>query len=200
MAFTYFFRDLQTLELIADHLIPFVSGRSRIRIWDAGCAMGQEAYTLAIILAERMGRFAFKNVQILATDIDGSDLFEDIIKNGVYPNEEIQRIPADLLEKYFQPAEKPGHSQLIDLIRQRVTYQKHDLLSLRSIGEEFCLVLCKNVLLHFQPQERTEVIRMYHQSLTPGGFFATEQTQKLPDGVSSLFEPVVSNAQLFKKV
>lgn len=199
MAFTYFFRDLQTLEFIAEHLVPFVSGRSRIRIWDAGCAMGQEAYTLAIILAERMGRFAFKNVQILASDIDGSNLFGEIISNGIYPEEEVKRIPADLLQKYFEPASKPGHFQIVEPIRSRVTFLRHDLLTLKPVGEDFCLVLCKNVLLHFQPHERVEVIRMYHGALTPGGYFATEQTQKMPDETARLFQQVVPNAQLFKK-
>jgi chemotaxis methyl-accepting protein methylase len=68
MAFTYFFRDLHTLQHITREVIPVTSGRSRVRLWDAGCAMGQEAYSLAIILAENLGPFAFKNLRISATD------------------------------------------------------------------------------------------------------------------------------------
>ena len=59
MAFTFFFRDMHTIDHMAKILIPEVSGRSRIRIWDAGCAMGPEPYTLAMILAEAMGQFSF---------------------------------------------------------------------------------------------------------------------------------------------
>jgi chemotaxis protein methyltransferase CheR len=61
------------------------------------------------------------------------------------------------------------------------------------------LIVCKNVLLHFQPDERIEVIKMFHAALEKGGYFVTEQTQKLPKEVGHLFEPVVSNAQLFRK-
>lgn len=68
------------------------------------------------------------------------------------------------------------------------------------IGQDFGLVLCKNVLLHFSEAQRIEVIRMFHGALMEGGFLAMEQTQKLPGEVEELFEPVVSNAQLYRKV
>ena len=101
MAFTYFFRDRQTLDFIVEHLAPFVASRSKIKIWDAGCASGEEPYTFIILLAEKLGKYLFKNVEVHATDIDISNLFEDIIRKGVYPYEKVQRIPPELLEKYF---------------------------------------------------------------------------------------------------
>ena len=55
MAYTFFFRDLQMLELAINHVVPELAGRSRPKIWDAGCAMGPEVYTLAILLAKEMG-------------------------------------------------------------------------------------------------------------------------------------------------
>ncbi|MBA7537205.1 Chemotaxis protein methyltransferase 1 [subsurface metagenome] len=200
MAFTYFFRDLHTLQHITRKVIPVTSGRSRVRLWDAGCAMGQEAYSLAIILAENMGHFAFKNLRIFATDIDGSSLFEEIIKEGVYPEVELKRIPRELFKKYFESNGKEGCFRIIDKIRTCVSFQKHDLLSLKPIGENFSLILCKNVLLHFHPEERVEVIKMFHQSLDHGGFLATEQTQKLPKETERLFKRVTADAQLFRKI
>jgi chemotaxis protein methyltransferase CheR len=201
MAFTFFFRDTHTLDHAVKFLIPEVSGRSRIRIWDAGCAFGPEPYSLAMILAEAMGGFAFKNVYIDATDIDESGQFGNVIADGVYSNEELGRIPPEVLSKYFdRTGGKEGFYTLNESIRNRVKYQKHDLLSLSPIGDSFSLIICKNVLLHFQYQERIEVIRMFHKSLAPGGLFATEQTQKMPEEIKHLFEQVVSDAQLFRKV
>ena len=109
-------------------------------------------------------------------------------------------MPRDLFQKYFRPGGKPGFFQVIDEIRNRVTFQRHNLLSLQPVGNNFSLVLCKNVLLHFQPPERVEVIRMFHQALAPGGFFATEQTQKLPPEMAGYFTQVAGDAQVFKKV
>lgn len=200
MAFTYFFRDLHTLELIVKHVIPSVSGFSKVRVWDAGCAMGHEPYSLAIMFAENMGRFAFRNLRVDATDLDGSNLFGKIIGEGVYCDEELKRIPRDLFTKYFYPGAKEGSYKIDDIIRNKVFYQKHDLLSLKPAGSGYNLILCKNVLLHFQPAQRVEVIRMFHGALAPGGYFATEQTQKMPAETACLFEQVATDAQLFRKV
>lgn len=199
MAFTYFFRDYQTLEMIRDHALPFLKTRRYINIWDAGCAMGPEPYTLAIILRESMSQMYFRNIRIKATDIDGSNLFEKIIREGIYPYEQVERIPRDVFYKYFQKADLEGHYQVIDEIRRAVSFRKHDLLSLQPVASELGLVICKNVLLHFQEKQRLNVIQMFYDALMDGGFLVFEQTQVLPKEFSHLFEPVVSNAQLFRK-
>ena len=200
MAFTYFLRDLQTLERVVEHVVPYASGRSHVRVWDAGCAMGQEPYSLAMLFAETMGHFGFKNLRIHATDLDDCDLFGDIIRTGLYQEEEVKRMPRELLDKYFQQGDKAGNFRISELLRSRIQFQKHDLLSLRSIGDGFSLIMCKNVLLHFQYTERVEVIRMFHEALAPGGFFATEQTQKMPAETAHLFQQVRGDAQLFRKI
>ena len=200
MAFTFFFRDLHTIELTVKHLLPFISGRNKVRIWDAGCAMGPEPYTIAIVLAENMGRFAFRNIIIDATDIDESGTFSKIVTEGIYPEDELKRIPADIFRKYFAPADKPDHFIIDETVRSRMQFRKHDLLSFQSIGEDYSLIVCKNVLLHFHPDQRIEVIKMFHQSLAPGGYFMSEQTQKLPDELSHLFTKVADDAQLYKKI
>lgn len=199
MAFTFFFRDYQILDLAVNHVVREMSGRSRIAVWDAGCAMGQEPYSLAILFAERMGTFAFKNLHIDATDIDGSNLFSKIIEEGVYPEQETGRIPADILAKYFEPSGRDGFHRVEYGIRRRITFRRHDLLSLEPAGTEYSLVLCKNVLLHFSAEERREVIRMFHRSLVPGGLFAVEQTQKMPAELDGLFERAAPDGRMFRK-
>jgi chemotaxis protein methyltransferase CheR len=199
MAFTFFFRDIQILDLAVKHVVPYAMGRSRIKVWDAGCAMGPEPYSLAIILAENMGHFSFKNLTLYATDIDEQDTFGTIIKNGIYPEDELKRIPEEIFKNYFSPNGKPGHFQISNIIKERIVFQKHNLLSLQSIGSDFSLIMCKNVLLHFQQDERVKVMQMFHKSLAPGGYFASEQTQKMPQELSHLFEQVASDGQVYKK-
>ena len=200
MAFTYFFRDMQTLKAIRDHVLPALKTRRYINIWDAGCAMGPEPYSLAMVLRENMGRMIFRNVKIHATDIDGSNLFGKIIKDGEYPGEQVRRIPKDIFHKYFAPNGRPDHFVIADEIRKSVEFQKHDLLSLKPMRNNFGLIVCKNVLLHFKEAERLNVIRMFYGALSEGGFLATEQTQKLPEKLKDLFEPVAPNVQLFRKL
>ena len=200
MAFTFFMRDQPTLEHAANHMIPYASGRSRIKIWDAGCAMGQEAYTIAMIFSEKMNPFGFKNLRIDATDHDSANNFGDIVTAAAYPADELQRTPPELLGKYFEPFGEAGKIRVVEQLRSRVNFQYHDLLSLKPVGNDYCMVVCKNVMLHFQYPERVEVFKMFHLALAPGGYLATENTQKLPQEVAHLFTQVVPDAQLYKKV
>ncbi len=196
MAFSFFFRDLPTLETAAKNMIANTLGRSRVRVWVAGCAMGQEVYSLAIILAENMGYFGFQNLTIDATDIEAD--FRPIIERGIYSRGDLERIPHQYFEKYFHPTEDPEKFQVVDRLRERVTFHLHDLLSLEPITEGLSLIICKNVLLHFQPEERVEVFRMFHRALAPGGYLANENTQKLPPEVSSLFIQIAPDTQVYK--
>jgi chemotaxis protein methyltransferase CheR len=204
MAFTYFFRDQHTLDLIAEHVIPELKRHMYINIWDAGCAMGPEPYSLAITLRENMGPFHFRNVRIVATDIDEGGDFGEIIARGVYSERGIQRVPALLLTKYFTPL--PGgrigetHYKISDEMRKAVNFQRHDLLSLTPIRYGFGLIVCKNVLLHFQAKDRSAVIRMFYEALADDGYLVTEQTQKLPGDVGHLFEHVTGAGQVFRKI
>lgn len=201
MAFTFFFRDMHTIDHAVKILVPEVTGRSRIRVWDAGCAMGPEPYTLAITLAEAMGNFSFKNLYITASDIDETDTFGKILKDGIYSDEETKRIPPEIFEKYFEKIEGDVvRFRVTENIRNRIEFQKHDLLSLKPIGIGFSLILCKNVLLHFHPEERVQVLKMFHESLAPEGLLATENTQKLPEELTGYFTQISMDAQIFRKV
>ncbi len=200
MAFTFFYRDQQVLERAVEQVLPSLAGRSRPRIWDAGSAMGQEPYTLASILAGRMGHFAFNNLRIDATDVESTGQFAQMIEAGLYPREELSRLPEGILEKYFEANGKPGCFRVVDKVRERVVFQCHDLLSFKEIGHDYSLVVCKNVLLHFRPSERVEVLKMFHRALAPGGLFVTEQTQEMPPELGPLFERVIPDGQLFRKV
>lgn len=198
MAFSFFFRDLPVLEYAVEQTIALAMGRMRIKVWDAGCALGQEPYTLAMLFAERLGS-AFNNLYLGATDHDSANNFGDIVRQATYKYEELQRIPAEVFTKYFDPLGN-GQYQVCAKVRSRVFFQYHDLLSLQPIGTDYALVVCKNVLLHFQYGERIKVIRMYHQALGPGGYLALENTQKLPVEITHLFEQVVPDAQLYRKL
>lgn len=200
MAFTFFFRDLPTLDAIRDHVIPELRRYKYINVWDAGCAMGPEPYSLAIIFKEALGYYEFKRLRIYATDLDEeSHDFGKILKAGIYPEETVKRIPKDIFDRYFSLDGEPGYYNICDEIMQCVSFQKHDLRSLEPVRDNFGLIVCKNVLLHLKESERINVIKMFHSSLTPGGFLTTEQTQKMPEETGHLFKHVTPNLQLFQK-
>lgn len=198
MAFSFFFRDTPALETAAQTMIEQTQGQSRVRVWVAGCALGQEVYTLAILLAERMHYFAFQNLIIYASDIEKN--FGDIVTRGEYEWGDIERIPDKLRDKYFAETGKAGVFAVNSILRSRVTFVHHDLLTLTPVCEEVSLIVCKNVLLHFQPEERVDVFRMFHRTLSRNGILANENTQKLPEEVKGLFHQISNDSQVYRKV
>jgi chemotaxis protein methyltransferase CheR len=229
MAFTFFFRDSQTLELAIDEALPSLRGRAFIHVWDAGCAHGPEPYTLAILLRERMSDYVFSNVHIHATDVDSS--FAGQVTWGVFPDREVKRVPPEIFQKYFRPASRPGfggvalasrqceksssspmdaalarrqcHPGFVEIVpelRAKVAFSQHDLLSLVPIREGLSLIVCKNVLLHFDESQRISVLRMFHQALQPGGTLVMEHTQKLPDMLAPFFQQVAPYAQVYRRL
>ena len=200
MAFTFFFRDSHSIEQALKYFLPIINGYRRIKIWDAGCAMGPEPYTLAIVLAENMGHFAFENITIYATDHDESGHFGEIISTGIYNYEELKRMPQNIFEKYFSPTEKNNYYKISDIIKNRVVYAKHDLLSFNPIRTDFNMIMCKNVLLHFEYSDRTKCLKMFHSALEKDGIFLTENTQKMPEEIDHLFQKIGKGSQTFKKL
>lgn len=201
MAFTFFFRDEQILTLAVQKLVPITMGRSSVQILNAGCAMGMETYTFAILLAENMGKFALRNVKIHAVDIDNENVdFGKTLIDGIYPSEHLQRIPPDLFIKYFSPAEKTGHFIIKEELRNLITFQKYDLLTLKPLRSDYSLIICKNVLLHFNYQQRIAVLTMYHSMLLKGGLLVMENTQNMPEELTPLYKKVVDYAQLHEKI
>jgi chemotaxis protein methyltransferase CheR len=162
--------------------------------------MGQETYTLAIVLADKMGQFAFRNLKIDATDYDSANHFGDAVEKAEYHFNELKRIPEDVLKQYFEPTDKQNFFRVISKLREQVVFRYHDLLSFEPVGMSYSLIVCKNVLLHFSYEQRIKVIKMFHRALLPGGFMTTEQTQKMPKEIEYLFKPVVHDSQLFMKL
>ena len=192
------------MELIVEKLIPLVTGCTKIKIWDAGCASGEEPFTLAIILSEQMNPYAFRNVKILASDIDNSNNFKRIIEEGIYPYEKLKRIPKRIFKKYFilyKENQNPNRRQyqLKRKILSRVKFLKDDLLNYEQPDSEFRLILCKNVLFHQTYQQRIKIINMFYASLADKGILAMEHTQKLPQENKKQFKKIYSNAQIFQK-
>jgi chemotaxis protein methyltransferase CheR len=198
MAFTYFFRDAEPLELAIEQLLPAVETLSHIDIWDAGCAHGPEPYTLAILCREKMPDSLFRKVRIHATDVDGC--FASQVCQGVFPESELRRLPDGIRDKYFRPLDDSSRFEVVEEIRSKIDFSRHDLLSLKPFQSNLSLIVCKNVLLHFNEAQRCDVLRMFHSSLRTGGVLVTEHTQKMPALLSELYRLLVCHAQIHGKV
>ncbi len=200
MAFSFFFRDYFVLKRLADLMFRDFISNPEIKIWDAGCALGQEPFTLAILLSEKLGYFTFKRVKIIATDIDESGEFEKTINKGEYLYQDLVRIPNEYFQKYFIKVDDNRY-KITDEILKRVIFRKHNLLDYHQpIDSGFASIVCKNVLLHFSSEERLRVLQMFYDSLVPGGYLAMEQTQKIPNELNKFYRLVSNDVNIYQKV
>ncbi|MGB9771618.1 MAG: CheR family methyltransferase [Candidatus Kapaibacteriota bacterium] len=199
MAFSFFFRDHFVLERLAELVAKEALEQREIKIWDAGCALGQEPFTFAILLAEKVGYFTFKKVKIFASDIDETGEFQKTITSGIYPYRDLSRIPQSIFEKYFAKVDKDRY-KIVPEIHTRIVFVKHNLLQFSPFETGFTAIICKNVLLHFSYLERIKVLEMFYHALRDWGFIALEQTQKIPSELEQKFVQIFNNVSIYRKV
>lgn len=178
---TAFFRDGTAFAFLARQALPeLVRARAaskRIRIWCAAVSTGQEAYSLATVIDEMgLAPLGWK------IDLIGTDLNESAIaraKEGVYASYEIERgLSPRLLERYF--TEENGQWRVVDRLRRMVTFRTFNLLDHFGWLGEIDIVLCRNVLLYFEPGERAEVHAKLTSVLAPDGYLFLGDTETAP--------------------
>jgi two-component system CheB/CheR fusion protein len=195
---TSFFRDAEAWEAVRDVALPNMIERKPtgpIRVWSAGCSSGQEAYSALMLLAEALGVDAVKDrVKVYATDVDEEAL--DQARQAVYSGRELESLPEDLAEKYFEPTAN-GLSFSTEL-RRLVIFGRHDLLQDAPISR-VDLLLCRNTLMYFNTDVQGRLVNRLHFSLADGGFLLLGKVEMLL-GQGDLFEPVDVKRRLFRKL
>lgn len=167
---TSFFRDRDTWHYLATEIIPRIIASKQpnepIRVWSAGCATGQESYSLLILLAEALGLEAcLQRVQCFATDVNATALRQAV--QGIYSQQKIVGIPSELLERYFEHTETGYvfHQKL----RPAVIFSRHDLTQDEPIPR-IDLLICRNVLMYFTPETQDSILTRFHFALQNTGF------------------------------
>lgn len=196
---TSFFRDRSTCEYVAREIIPRIAARKEstesIRIWSAGCASGQEAYTLAMLVAEVLGAEQFRQrVKIYATDVDEEAL--DQARHATYNFREVSSVPSELLEHYFESSDNL-YTFRKDL-RRSVIFGRHDLLQDAPISR-IDLLVCRNTLMYFNSETQARIIARFHFALNESGFLFLGKAEMLLSHTDS-FVPVDLKRRIFTKV
>jgi chemotaxis protein methyltransferase CheR len=187
---TFFFRDTKPFDIFKDSVLPQLlktrANQRVIRIWNAACSTGQEPYSIAMLLKEEAARMAGWRVEILATDISAEVL--EKAKAGLYSQFEVQRgLPIQLLIKYFQ---QMGEMWQIDSsIRAMVKFQKMNLLDNMSMLGSFDIIFCRNVLIYFDHETKSAVLKQMHKILADDGalFLGGAETVL---GICNDFKPI----------
>jgi two-component system CheB/CheR fusion protein len=195
---TAFFRDTEAWEKLRSDVIPFLLGRERerrqIRVWSAGCASGEEPYSIAMLLAEALGLREFgARVKIYATDLDEDALA--LARQATYAPRDVADVAPDLLEKYF---EHTGDSYTVHReLRRRVIFGRHNIVVDAPISR-IDLLACRNLLIYFERGTQDKILPRLHYALVDDGvlFLGKAETQLAR---SKLFQPIDMRHRLFRK-
>ncbi len=185
---------------LADALVR--SGRSELRIWSAGCAAGQEAYSVAMLLdAMRSSPDGPVPYRVFATDRSPESLAR--APSGTYGAAALGNVPLKHLRGSFT---REGESYtVVPRIRERVSFSAHDLLEAgtatppASIYGDFDLVLCCNVLLYYRPESRRAILERLHGAVAAGGFLVTDDTEATMAADAGGFLMMDAPAPIFRR-
>jgi two-component system, chemotaxis family, CheB/CheR fusion protein len=196
---TSFFRDPEVWAAVAADVIPRIaeekSSDEAIRVWSAGCASGEEAYSLAMLFAEALGDDEFRGrVKIYATDLDEGALAT--ARQGAYPSRTTEAMAPELRDKYFEAA---GTRFLFRQdLRRSVIFGRHDLTIDAPISR-LDLLVCRNTLMYLNAEAQHAVLERLNFALNPDGFLLLGRAEMLLSH-PGLFQPVDMKARLFHKV
>jgi two-component system CheB/CheR fusion protein len=196
---TSFYRDPEVWASLSNDVLPALIGERGsdrvIRVWSAGCASGQEPYTVAMALAEILGpEVARDRVKIYATDVDDEALNE--ARLATYEERQVADLPPELLQKYFE-RNGPKYTFNRDL-RRSIIFGRHDLVQDAPISR-IDLLLCRNTLMYFNADVQARILARFYFSLNPGGCIILGRAEMLFSH-AALFTPLDLKRRLFRAV
>ncbi|MED4561710.1 CheR family methyltransferase [Bacillus altitudinis] len=180
---TSFFRDMEAFRVCEHHIIPSIidntmkNGKSRCRIWIAGCSTGEEAYSFAMLFLEEMKRRQVSiELQVFATDINRKAI--QSASKGVYSLESMARMPEKWRARYF---EKKGDAFIVkQSLRIHIVFAPHNLL-IDSPFIHLDFISCRNVLMYFQPEVQKRVLSRFQYALKDQGMLILGPNEKVPN-------------------
>jgi two-component system CheB/CheR fusion protein len=195
---TRFFRDKQEFEDLNSKIPELIASKNGgpLRVWLAGCATGEEAYSIAMLLSEALGGpdVVLKNhVQIFATDIDEEALL--VARRGVYGFAALNDIPSDLADKYLM--RENDHVRVIDNLRRAILFSHHNVCQDPPF-QRIDLVCCRNLLIYFGNNLQQKVMNRFHYSMSANSWLLLGTAESVA-GSDELFVQDIGAARLFRK-
>lgn len=185
---TSFFREPHHFDYLASQLLPRLrqqnAVRKRLRIWSAGCSIGQEAYSIAMCVAE--ARFPSDwDIRILATDLDSNVLATG--KRAVYPVDHGDSVPEALRSRYLRYSESGKELQVVQPLRDMVSFKRLNLLEEWPMKGPFDLIFCRNVVIYFNKDTQRVLFDRYADMLPPDGNLFIGHSENL-NGICDRFQ------------
>ncbi len=185
--YTYFMREVQHYEYLTKTILPKLRDTlptKDLRIWSAGCSSGEEAYTTAMVLDDFFGVAKREwDSTVLATDISQPVL--QMARDGVYPEERLQKLSPAWRAKYFQRVD-PTHYRISPALQKEVVFQPFNLMERFPFRKKFHVIFCRNVMIYFDTPTVNNLLNRFYDSLEVGGHLFVGLSETVNQEVSKL--------------
>ncbi|MBN2618959.1 MAG: protein-glutamate O-methyltransferase CheR [Spirochaetales bacterium] len=197
---TEMFRDPSFFKELKKRVFPYIETYPFVRIWHAGCSSGQEVYSMAILLKEYG---LYEKSQLYATDFN-NDILE-AAKNAIYPVDYIKKYTANYQqaggENSFSDYYLAGYdsASITPTLKKNILFSFHNLVTDGIFGEMH-IIMCRNVLIYFDKELQAKVLKLFAESLVPGGFLCLGSKESIRySGVENMFDVVSTDEKIFRK-
>ncbi|MFT0170611.1 CheR family methyltransferase [Paraburkholderia mimosarum] len=194
---TQFFRDREAFDFLRETVTPELfraaPSDAQIRVWIAGCSTGEEAYSIAVLMAQaREAAGSASALQVFATDIDETAIAR--ARTGSYPESIAADVPADLLRRYF--IHEAGRYVIVKPVRERILFAAHSLLKDPPFSH-LDFISCRNVLIYLDRAVQRQVLELFHFALRPGGYLFLGSAESA-DAADDLFTVVDKKHRIYR--
>lgn len=184
--YTYFMREFKHFDFIRETILPAATAKNKAdyQAWCAGCASGEECYTLAMIFQDyREENSAMPAAHITATDISEGAL--EHARQGIYPMKELGTLPPKWQEKYCTVRDEKSF-EIKKLLKKDIQFKNQNLMEPEGIRKRYDLILCRNVMIYFDADSKKAMISRLENSLKPGGYLIVGLAEVLPREFTTL--------------
>ena len=206
---SWFFRNPLTWELLRSEILPdLINNRAKpqsevFRIWSAGCARGEEPYTMAILMLELMEKLGDElKIQIIATDSDTTAIVK--AQKGLYDAEAVKNVPYGILTKYFE--QTGSHFQIRPFVKKLVHFSQYDLLDKQhstppeAVFGDFDIVICQNVLIYYIKEAGIQIFDKIASATSQSGYLLMGPSEQPFKSLGFEFRQVFKQAKIYKKI
>ncbi len=199
---TKFFRNRETWSWLETQVLPglLAEREGRIRMWSAGCASGEEPYTLAILAArvlERMGRSEWlSRMQIDATDVDRASL--ERTRAARYGLRAFDEAEPGIIERFTHPVADDQH-QILAALRERVSVHRHDLTRESAVSPPYDLICCRNVVIYFDRDTQDRLMLGFADALGPGGYLVLGKVESILGTARARYDVVETRERIYRR-
>jgi chemotaxis protein methyltransferase CheR len=201
---TNFFRDPKVFDGFQLSILPqILSGlneRRKIRIWSAGCASGEEPYSIAMMFKQEFGKMINLDVKVIANDVNKMAI--QFAERGRYPVKSVESLPPDLIKNNFQKITDNENNmgyEIIQSIKDMVTFKTGDILS--DTVQSFDVIFCRNVLIYYEKEAQELIFTKFYKGLKDTGYLVLGMDETMfGRRCQKLFNPLMARERIYQKV